>query len=131
MICIEYRVPMVCNLFGAKIKLGMCKIIAANLISCDLADVKKQADTFMDGDIRRLTMKYVNNHQVIVLLREGSEKDSPEVKSLLRQMSEKVIRFEIAPQKLTLGNGLFEPDFREASRLGWKLEETLTPVIRR
>lgn len=47
---------MICTLFGAKIKLGICKVIVVNLLPCDLEEVKKQADTFMVGDRRQLTM---------------------------------------------------------------------------
>lgn len=45
-VCISYNVPIICNLFGAEIKLGNCKIIVANLIPCNLEDVKKQVDGF-------------------------------------------------------------------------------------
>ena len=47
---------MICTLFGAKIKLGICKVFVVNLLPCDLEEVKKQADTFMVGDRRQLTM---------------------------------------------------------------------------
>ena len=47
------------------------KIIMANLIPCHLNDVAKQANTFMDGDKRRLTLKYINDHQQIVIMEPG------------------------------------------------------------
>ena len=47
---------MICTLFGVKIKLGICKVFVVNLLPCDLEEVKKQADTFMVGDSRQLTI---------------------------------------------------------------------------
>lgn len=47
---------MICTLFGVKIKLDICKVFVVNLLPCDLEEVKKQADTFMVGDRRQLTM---------------------------------------------------------------------------
>ena len=55
---------MICTLFGAKIKLGICKVFVVNLLPCDLEEVKKQADTFMVGDRRQLTMSDINRYQM-------------------------------------------------------------------
>lgn len=59
-ICISYTVPIVCNSFGVQVRLDNFKIIVTNLTPCDLNNVKRQADTFMD-DRRKLSMRYVND----------------------------------------------------------------------
>ena len=33
---------MICTLFGAKIKLGICKAFVVNLLPCDLEEVKNR-----------------------------------------------------------------------------------------
>lgn len=78
-ISFEYDVPMVCSLFGVKIKLGMCKVLIVNLFPCDLEAVKYQADTFMVGDRRQLTMSFINGYQQIVFLSEEWEQKHPEL----------------------------------------------------
>ena len=128
-VCISYNVPIICNLFGAKIKLGKCKIIVANLKPCDLEEVKKQASTFMDGDRRRLTMKYVNDYQQIVIIREGSENDSPDVKEMMERIKANAIVLEIEPQGMTFGIDIFTPDWREMKKLGIKSEDNLLSMI--
>lgn len=128
-ICIGYKVPLVCDLFGTRIKLGNCRIIVTNLIPCSLDEIKKQADTFILGDRRRLTMKFVNNQQNIVILREGSENNSLVVKKLLEQIRKKAISFEVEPQALTFGINIFKPDEKIVKKKRIELNNTLTQMI--
>ena len=128
-ICISYCVPIVCNLFGAKIKLGKCKIIMANLIPCHLKDVAKQANTFMDGDKRRLTLKYINDHQQIVIIKDGSEQYSPDVQDMMNKIKANAILLEIEPQGMTFGIDLFTPDERFANNIGLLPKDNLKLTI--
>lgn len=128
-VCISYNVPIICNLFGAKIKLGNCKIIVANLIPCNLEDVKKQMDTFMDGDKRRLTLKYVNDYQQIVIIREGSENNSPDVKDMMEKIKTNAIILEVEPQGMTFGSDIFTPDCKAAENNDLQLKNNLLLMI--
>ena len=128
-ICISYCVPIVCNLFGAKIKLGKCEIIMANLIPCHLKDVAKQANTFMDGDKRRLTLKYINDHQQIVIIKDGSEQYSPDVQDMMNKIKANTILLEIEPQGMTFGIDLFTPDERFANSIGLFPKDNLKLMI--
>lgn len=128
-ICIGYRVPMVCDLFGARICLGNCRIIVTNLLPCNLEEIKKQADTFVQGDRRRMTMKYVNNQQQIVILKEENEQKSPVVQDLLEKIKDKAISFEVEPQELSFGIDIFKPDEQEVKMNKIRLKNTLSPMI--
>ena len=121
----EYNVPMLCSMFGAKIKLGMCKVLVVNLLPCDLETVKKQAETFMVGDRRQLTMNFVNGYQQIVFLSEDWEQKHPELQEIIEPIYKKSYLIQVAPQALSFQGGLFQPDKVSAEKLGLKLVETL------
>lgn len=121
----EYNVPMVCSMFGAKIKLGMCKVLVVNLLPCDLETVKKQAETFMVGDRRQLTMNFVNGYQQIVFLSEDWEQKHPELQEIIEPIYKKSYLIQVAPQALSFQGGLFQPDKVSVEKLGLKLVETL------
>lgn len=121
----EYNVPMVSSLFGAKIKLGMCKVFVVNLLPCDLEAVKNQAETFMVGDRRQLMMNFVNGYQQIVFLSEDWEEKHPELQEIIEPLYKKSYLIQVAPQALSFQGGLFQPDKVRAEKLGLKLVETL------
>ena len=121
----EYDVPMICTLFGAKIKLGICKVFVVNLLPCDLEEVKKQADTFMVGDRRQLTMSYINRYQQIVFLSENWEQKHPELLEIIEPIYKRTHLIRVEPQSLSFGAGLFHPDEAYAEKKGIKLAETL------
>ena len=128
-ICFEYTVPMVCNLFGAKIKLGDCKIVVTNLIPYDLDELKNQANTFISGDSRRLAMTIIINHQQIALWSLEREENNPNIKYEPEQIKHKAICFEIEPQKMTFGNTLFIPDEKVVKKKNIILKDTLSQMI--
>lgn len=121
----EYNVPMVCSMFGAKIKLGMCKVLVVNLLPCDLETVKNQAETFLVGDRRQLMMNFVNGYQQIVFLSEDWEQKHPELQEIIEPVYKKSYLIQVAPQALSFQAGLFQPDKVSAEKLGLKLVETL------
>lgn len=121
----EYNVPMVCSLFGAKIKLGMCKVFVVNLLPCDLETVKNQAETFMVGDRRQLMMNFVNGYQQIVFLREDWKQKHPELQEIIEPIYKKSYLIRVAPQALSFQGGIFQPDKVSAEKLGLELVETL------
>lgn len=120
-----YNVPMVCSLFGVKIKLGMCKVFVANLLPCDLEAVKSQADTFMVGDRRQLTMNFINGYQQIVFLSEDWEQKHPELQKIIEPLYKKSYLICVEPQVLSFGAGIFQPDKVRAKKMGIKLANTL------
>ncbi len=128
-ICFEYTVPMLCNLFGAKIKLGNCKIVVVNLIPSDLNEVKKQLDTFMPGDRRRLKMNFIKNHQQIAVWRIDCEESNQDIKNTINEIKKKTICFEIEPQGLKFGNGILVPDEQEVKKKKLILKDTLSIMI--
>ena len=75
-----------------------------------------------DGFFR---MKYINNQQQIVVMKEGAGSISPAVQSLLMQVRKKAIYFEVEPQDLSFGIDLFKPDVREVAAKNIKLQQTL------
>lgn len=128
-ISISYRVPIICELFGAKIKLGDCRIIISNLVPCDLEEIKRQADTFISGDRRRMTMRFFNNLQQILILKDGGEKEFADIQAALKKIEEKSICFEVAPQELSFGINIFKPDQKEVDKKKIKLSQTVSPMI--
>ena len=101
----------------------------ANLIPCHLNDVAKQANTFMDGDKRRLTLKYINDHQQIVIIKDGSEQYSPDVQDMMNKIKANAILLEIEPQGMTFGIDLFTPDERFANNIGLFPKDNLKLMI--
>lgn len=124
----EYEVPVVCTLFGAKIRLGMCKVFVVNLIPSNLEEVKKQAETFMSGDTRQLTMNFIKNYQQIVFLKNNWEQEHPELSEIIEPIYKRTYPIMIEPQALSLGADLFEPDAVAAEKKGIKLAQTLTTL---
>lgn len=127
-ISIGYRVPMICNLFGSTINLGECRIIFTNLIPCDLDEIKSQAETFLLGDRRTMTLKYLNEQQQIVILKADREGDSVVIQNFLKQVKEKTLYFEVKPQALSFGGNIFEPDKKKAKKQNLNLETTVSPM---
>lgn len=128
-ICFGYRVPIICNLFGAKIKLGNCRVMVSNLVPCDLEEVKKQADTFVMGDRRRLTMRFQNNRQRILIWKEDSENYCKDTKEALEEIKAKQFYIEVEAQELCFGKGIFIPDKYESKRQKIELKKTLSPMV--
>lgn len=124
-ISFEYDVPMVCSLFGVKIKLGMCKVLIVNLFPCDLEAVKYQADTFMVGDRRQLTMSFINGYQQIVFLSEEWEQKHPELLETIDPVYKRSHVIQVEPQSLAFEAGLFQPDKVYVEKNGLKLSESL------
>lgn len=122
----EYDVPMVCSLFGVKIKLGMCKVLIVNLLPCDIEAVKYQADTFMVGDRRQLTMSYINRYQQIVFLSEDWKQKHPELLGVIEPIYKRSHVIQVEPQSLAFEAGLFQPDKVYVERNGLKLSESLS-----
>ena len=116
---------MICTLFVAKIKLGICKVFVVNLLPCDLEEVKKQADAFMVGDRRQLTMSYINRYQQIVFLSENWEQKHPELLEIIEPIYKRTHLIQVAPKSLSFGVGLFHPDEAYAEKKRIKLAETL------
>ena len=86
---------------------------------------KKQADTFMVGDRRQLTMSYINRYQQIVFLSENWEQKHPEWLEIIELIYKRTHLIQAEPQSISLGLGLSHPDEAYAEKKGIKLAETL------
>ena len=86
---------------------------------------KKQADTFMVGDRRQLTMSYIDRYQKIVFLSENWKQKHPELLEIIEPIYKRTHLIQVEPQSLSLGLGLSHPYEAYAEKKGIKLAETL------
>lgn len=129
-VCLMYKVPMRCHLFGATIKLGMCRVPAVNLMPDNIEDMKKQRDTFMEGDTRRLTFRWVNDTQQIVIMKEEAIGKSREIDEFLQKVIDNGITIEIPPQQFYIGKDRnLEPDLNDVEKLGMKLDDSMSQLL--
>ena len=127
-ISLSYRVPLQCHLMGAVIPLGMCRVIAVNLLPDDKETLIKQRDTFIEGDRRRLTLRWVNNIVQFAIIQEDNSKKKQDILEMEKRLEQGTFVFEIEPQNFCFGNNKtkFQPDNKEVEKRNIKLAETMS-----
>ena len=109
----------------------MCRIVAANLLPADLNELIKQKDTFMQGDTRRITLRWVGDLCQFLIIQENDKNRKPEVVEVEKKLEAGAFIINIEPQSFCIGNNDvgFSPDNKEADKRKMKLAETMCKMI--